>query len=137
LKINIKLDYACRIMAELARAYPEGQPVRIEHLSKTEAVPANFLAQILGELRNGKLVISKRGVQGGFLLARAPEEISLHDIIRVMEGELLELSGNHGGKSGRRMRQIWQEIRESAALKTKGYSLDKMALQKEPEMYHI
>lgn len=124
-------------MAELARAYPEGQPVRIEHLSKTEAVPANFLAQILGELRNGKLVISKRGVQGGFLLARAPEEISLHDIIRVMEGELLELSGNHGGKSGRRMRQIWQEIRESAALKTKGYSLDKMALQKEPEMYHI
>jgi Rrf2 family transcriptional regulator, cysteine metabolism repressor len=137
LKITIKLDYACRILAELARAYPEGLPVRLDHLAKVEAVPANFLAQILGELRNGKLVVSKRGVQGGFLLARPPEEITLYDIVRVIEGDLLELSGSHGGKTGRRMKQIWQEVRETTSRKAREFTLDKIALQKEPEMYHI
>ncbi|MBI2516905.1 MAG: Rrf2 family transcriptional regulator [Opitutae bacterium] len=137
MKITVKLDYTCRILCELARHYAGGEPVRIDDLSKVEAVPANFLAQILGELRNGKLVVSKRGVQGGFLLARAPDQITLHDIVKVMEGDLLELSGNHGGKSGRRVKQIWQEIREVAAQKARGYTLEMMAAQKEPEMYHI
>lgn len=137
LKITVKLDYTCRILCELARHYDRGDPVRIDDLAKVEAVPANFLAQILGELRNGRLVVSKRGVQGGFLLARAPDQITLHDIIKVSEGDLLELSGNHGGKSGRRVKQIWQEIREVAAQKTRGCTLEMMAAQKEPEMYHI
>jgi len=137
LKITIKLDYACRIMAELAREYPSGRPVRIEHLSQVEAVPANFLAQILGELRNGKLVVSKRGVQGGFLLAREPEQITLYDIVKVMEGELLEMSGNHEGKTGRRLGQIWQEVRGAAEEKTRAITLDKLALVREAEMYHI
>lgn len=75
MKITAKLDYTCRILCELAREYSKGGPVRIEHLSKAEGVPANFLAQILGELRNSKLVVSRRGTQGGFLLARPPAEL--------------------------------------------------------------
>ncbi len=124
-------------MAELAREYSGGKPVNIEHLSKAEAVPANFLAQILGELRNGKLVISKRGVQGGFLLSRPPDQITLYDIIKVVEGDLLELSGDPAGTSGRRMRQIWQEVSDTAASKTRTYTLEQMALRRESTMYHI
>ena len=63
MKISAKLDYACRILCELAREYARGNPLSIEHLSKAEAVPANFLAQILGELRINNLVVSRRGVQ--------------------------------------------------------------------------
>ncbi len=137
MKITVKLDYTCRVLCELARTYHTGEPVRIEHLSKAEAVPANFLAQILGELRNGRLVVSRRGIQGGFLLARPPEEITLHDIIAVAEGELLESSGNSAGRSGRRMKQIWGEIREAAAEKARSYTLDAMAARAEVEMYYI
>lgn len=137
MKITVKLDYTARILCELARHYDRGEPVRIDDLASTEDVPANFLAQILGELKNGKLVVSRRGVQGGFLLARAPDQISLYDIIQVIEGDLLELSGNHGGKSGRRLKQIWNDIRGAAAERAKGYTLDAMASKAEAEMYYI
>ena len=137
LKITLKLDYACRILAEIARQHPALKPVSIEHLSKVEAVPANFLAQILGELRSGGLVVSKRGVQGGFLLARPPAEITLHDIVRVMEGDLLELSGNHGGRTGRRLKQVWTEVQAAAARKAGEYTLEQLASSRDEEMYHI
>lgn len=137
MKITVKLDYTVRILCELARHYDRGEPVRIDDLAKTEDVPANFLAQILGELKNGKLVVSRRGIQGGFLLARAPDQITLYDIIQVIEGDLLELSGNHGGKSGRRLKQIWNDIRGAAANRAKSYTLDAMASKVEAEMYYI
>lgn len=136
-KITVKLDYTCRVLCELARHYDGGEPVRIEHLSKVENVPANFLAQLLGELKNAKLVVSRRGIQGGFLLARAPAQITLYDIIQAMEGDLLELSGNHGGKSGRRIKQVWNEIRGVAAEKAKSFTLEAMASKAEADMYYI
>lgn len=137
LKITVKLDYTCRILCELARRYEGGEPVRIDDLAQVEEVPANFLAQILGELKSGRLVLSRRGIQGGFLLARAPDQITLYDIIQVVEGDLLELSGNHGGKSGRRMQQIWNEVRGAAADIAKSYTLERMAKGAEVGMYYI
>ena len=137
MKITLKLDYACRILAELARQASSDKPVSIEYLSKTESVPANFLAQLLGELRKGKLVVSKRGVQGGFLLARPAADISLLDIVQVMEGDLLELSGNHGGRSGRRMMQVWLDVQRAAASKAQEFTLEQMSIVKDQEMYHI
>ena len=137
MKITAKLDYTCRILCELAREYSKGNPVRIEQLSKAEGVPANFLAQILGELRNGKLVISRRGTQGGFLLARPPVEITFLEIIEAVEGGLLEFNGNTGGRSSRRIKQIWDEVREAAAEKARSYTLDVIAAKVDAEMYYI
>jgi len=138
-KITAKLDYSCRILCELAREYSKGEPVRIEQLSKAEGVPANFLAQMLGELRNAKLVISRRGTQGGFLLARPPAEITLLDIIEAVEGELFEFNGNgnSGGRSSRRLKQIWGEVREAAAAKARSYTLEAIAAKVDAEMYYI
>jgi Rrf2 family protein len=136
-KITAKLDYTCRILCELARSHAGGEPVCIENLSKAEGVPANFLAQILGELRNGRLVVSRRGIQGGFLLARPPGEITLFDIIQVVEGDLLTSSGNHGGRSGRALKQIWDEIGAATAAKARGYTLEAMANRVDAEMYYI
>lgn len=136
-KIPVKLDYTCRILCELARHYVGGEPVRIDDLSKVEDVPANFLAQILGELKTAKLVVSRRGVQGGFLLARAPDQISLYDIVEAVEGDLLELSGNHGGKSGRVLKQVWHDVRAVAVKKAQSYTLEQLAARAEAEMYYI
>jgi Rrf2 family transcriptional regulator, cysteine metabolism repressor len=72
-KISVKVDYACRVMAELARLDGSGTLAQIEQLARTEAVPANFLAQILGKLRTGGLITSRRGNLGGYKLSRPPE----------------------------------------------------------------
>lgn len=136
-KISVKVDYACRVMAELARLHGSGKLAQIEHLAKTEAVPASFLAQILGKLRTHGLIVSRRGNQGGFTLARAPEEISLYDILMAVEGQCLHLSGNVAGRSGRRMKQVWDEIGAVLVKKTKGYTLNQLASKQQAEMYYI
>ena len=61
MKISVKVDYACRVMAELARLHGSGELAQIDHLAQTEAVPANFLAQILLKLRDHGLITSRRG----------------------------------------------------------------------------
>src|SRR5215210_1472380 len=106
-KISVKVDYACRVMAELARLHGSGELAQIDHLAQTEAVPANFLAQILIKLRDHGLILSRRGNQGGYTLARSPDEISLHDILMAVEGRCLHLSGNFQGRSGSRLKQVW------------------------------
>ena len=137
MKISVHVDYACRVMAELARLHSSGELAQIEQLAKTEEVPASFLAQILGKLRTHGLIVSRRGSQGGFTLARAPEEISLYDILVAVEGECLHLSGNIAGRSGRRMKQIWDEIGATLVKKTKSYTLNQLATKHQAEMYYI
>jgi Rrf2 family protein len=137
MKISVQVDYACRVMAELARLHPSGDLAQIEHLAETEAVPANFLAQILLKLRNHGLITSRRGNQGGYTLARSPNEISLYDILIAVEGQCLQLSGNSAGRSGRRMKQVWTEIGQGLVEKTKSHTLDKLTSTEPAEMYHI
>lgn len=137
MKISVKVDYACRVMAELARLEGSGGLAQIDHLARTEAVPANFLAQILGKLRTHGLITSRRGNLGGYRLARPPEEISLYDIMMATEGECLGLSGNFSGQSGRRLKQVWSEVRAALIEKVKTYTLDKLATKSPAEMYYI
>ncbi len=136
-KISVKVDYACRVMAELARLHGSGTLAQIGHLARTEAVPANFLAQILGKLRTHGLIISRRGNLGGYTLARPPEEISLHDILMAVEGGCLHLSGNFQGRSGRRLKQVWGEISRDLVEKTKSYTLNQLATKNPTAMYYI
>jgi len=137
MKISAKVDYACRVLAELARMHGSAGLAQIEHLARVEHVPSNFLAQILSELRNGGLITSRRGIQGGYALARPPDQISLYDIWTVIDKDVLELNGIHEGRSGRRMHQVWADIRETVIEKAKAYTLD-MLLSKSPdEMYYI
>ena len=137
MKISVQIDYACRVMAELARLHGTGELAQIEHLARTEAVPANFLAQILGKLRNNGLITSRRGNQGGYTLARPPEEISLHDILTAVEGHCLHLSGNFEGRSGRRIKQVWDDIGRALVEKTKSCTLNQLVTKNPAEMYYI
>lgn len=137
MKISAKVDYACRVLAELARLHGNAGLAQIEHLARVEHVPSNFLAQILSELRNGGLITSRRGIAGGYALARPPDQISLYDIITVIDGEVLDFSGLQEGRSSRRMREIWHEVREALVVKTKSYTLDKLLTRSGEAMYYI
>lgn len=136
-KLSVKVDYACRVLAQLARHWGTDELAHIEDLARVEAVPANYLVQILSELRNGGLITSRRGKQGGYALARAPEQISLFDIVKLIEGDLLELKGTGGGQSGRRVDQIWREVRLALEAKCRAYSLDKFVTKGGEDMYYI
>lgn len=137
MKISVKVDYACRVMTELARLHGSGELAQIEQLAQAEAVPASFLAQILLKLRDHGLITSRRGNHGGYTLARAPEEISLYDILMAVEGQCLHLSGNFQGRSGRRLKQVWDEVSEALIRKTKTYTLNQLCSKGGGEMYYI
>lgn len=137
MKLSVKVDYACRVLAQLARQQGREGLAHIEELAKIEDVPANYLVQILSELRNGGIITSRRGKQGGYMLARPPEAITLLEIVKVIEGDLLELSPAGQGQSGKRVNQIWREIREALEAKVQTYTLDKLAVKNADEMYYI
>jgi Rrf2 family protein len=116
-RISAKSDYAVRAMAELAATYDEGA-VKAEDIANAQDIPLNFLLGILRELRNGKLVRSVRGREGGYLLSRSPSEISIADVIRVVDGPLanvrdLSLSELSYPGAATSLRDVWMAVRGS------------------------
>jgi Rrf2 family protein len=89
MRISAKADYALRAAAELAtNAGSDRRPMKGERLAEAQEIPRKFLENILIELKRAGLVRSVRGADGGYQLAYPPEEISLADIIRAVEGPL-------------------------------------------------
>lgn len=137
MKLSVKVEYACRVLAHMARLHTKGELAHIETMAEDEAVPANYMVQILGELREGGLVNSRRGKQGGYMLARSPDLITLFDIIELVDGALLEFGSGKQGRSGKRVAAAFAEIREMLAAKTRTITLDKLALHGSEPMYYI
>lgn len=137
MKLSLKVEYACRVLAQLSRSFGSNRYSRIEDLAACEEIPANYLVQILNDLRHGGLINSKRGKQGGYSLAKHPSEVSLYDVVTVMDGELLGVNLGDTGYSGGRVRQIWMEVVESLAEKTREYSLESFLPEESEDMYYI
>jgi Rrf2 family protein len=73
-------------MLELAAAHERGEPVQIRRIADEHGIPSRFLVQILLQLKSASLVASTRGAAGGYRLARSANEITLAEVIEVMEG---------------------------------------------------
>ncbi len=89
MRLSKRGEYGLRAMISLARRTQPGVPnpiVQIKDISETEKIPAKFLEQILLSLKNAGMLHSKKGVGGGYYLARPPQEISLGHIFRVLDG---------------------------------------------------
>lgn len=91
MRISAKVDYAVRAAIELAAAGEE--LTKADAIARAQEIPPKFLENILGDLRQGGLVRSQRGAEGGYRLARPAEEITLADIIRVVEGPMASVRG--------------------------------------------
>src|SRR2546426_6645715 len=86
-RISLKVDYGIRAMAEIA-ADTSGEPVKAEDVARAQDIPLKYLLGILNELRRGYLLRSQRGAEGGYSLMRPADEVTLADIIRVVDGPL-------------------------------------------------
>ena len=82
---SAKAEYACVAMLELASRHGEQKPARLSDIADKHGIPPRFLVQILLDLKRAGLVGSVRGAAGGYALARAPTEITLFDILRVID----------------------------------------------------
>jgi len=94
--ISQKCQYAVRAVFELSKRHGEG-PVRIARVAEAQAIPVRFLEVILNQLKQGGFVLSQRGARGGYLLAGSPEELTVGDIIRFVEGPLGPVECAMGG----------------------------------------
>ena len=91
MKLSLRGEYALRALLVLGLNYGQAV-VRIRTISLQQNVPKRFLEQILNDLKSAGIVQSRRGAAGGYRLARAPEEITLAEIVRHIEGALAPVS---------------------------------------------
>lgn len=87
MRMSAKAEYAVRAMTQLA-SVPSGDLVTTDEIAKSQGIPAQFLVDILSDLRNDRLVRSQRGRDGGYQLARPAEQISVADVLRCIDGPL-------------------------------------------------
>lgn len=94
MRLTAKADYALRASAELAAAAHQSGPLTREQIARAQHIPATFLLRILTDLRRAGIVRSQRGAEGGYRLAHDPDEITLADVLRAVEGPLAEIHGD-------------------------------------------
>lgn len=91
MQISAKADYALRALIELG-SHEEG-PCKAEQLAQGQSLPPKFLETILSQLRNNGLVVSRRGAEGGYWLARPASQITVAQIVRATDGPLASVRG--------------------------------------------
>jgi Rrf2 family protein len=112
MKVSAKTEYACLAMLELAARYGTREPVRIRTIAEEHGIPSRFLVQILLQLKGAGFVASTRGASGGYQLVKPPEEISLGEVMAVIEGQESEVTGTAADHSqtARVLVDAWREV---------------------------
>jgi Rrf2 family protein len=140
-RVSAKVDYALRASIELAAAQDgveDPRPVKAEALARSQDIPLKFLENILQGLRQAGLVDSRRGPDGGHLLARPAADIALADIIRAIDGPLAGVGGRppheltYAG-SAEPLRDVWIAVRVSLRRVLEEVTLADVAAGKVPD----
>jgi Rrf2 family protein len=139
-RVSAKVDYAVRASVELAAAQngdDPGRPVKAEALARAQDLPVKFLENILQGLRQAGIVESRRGPEGGHLLARPASEIALADVIRAIDGPLAGVSGRCPEEiefkgTAEPLREVWIAVRASVRRVLEEVSLADVAARTVP-----
>jgi Rrf2 family protein len=135
-RISAKADYALRAAAELAAS--DHGPLKADEIAQAQAIPLKFLENILSELRRAGLVMSRRGAEGGWWLARPAEKITLADVFRAVEGPLANVRGalpeqtTYTG-AAEELREVWIALRASLRTVLEQTTLADIAAGKLPD----
>jgi Rrf2 family protein len=118
MRLTVKSDYAIRALAELAVRSRDGSLVTAEELAEAQQIPRRFLLGILAELRKDGLVMSHRGVDGGYTFDQRPEKITLADVIRSVDGPLAQIGDERPGEisypgNAAVLADVWVAVRAS------------------------
>jgi Rrf2 family protein len=113
--VTAKADYAVRAVVELAGS-SQKSPRKVDQVAQAQKIPVSFLENILTQLRSSGVVRSQRGPEGGYWLARPPEEINLAHVIRAVEGPLVGVRGQRPEEieyvgSAESLQQVWIAVR--------------------------
>lgn len=92
--ISAKTEYACTALLDLASAYGTDEPMRVRNIADSHGIPSRFLVQILLQLKAAGLVDSTRGAAGGYRLIKDPSEITLLEVMSVVEGRMNEVKSS-------------------------------------------
>jgi Rrf2 family protein len=138
-KLSVKSDYAMRAVFTLSRHHHTGVAQRVEQIATEQAVPPNYLVQILIELKAHQIVRSVRGKSGGYLLARPPASISVGDVLRCLHGEVFDSPALQDGNCAVELRAVWQRLRDAVTAEADRITFQQLleeAAEKQ-KMYYI
>jgi len=138
MKITYKGDYALKALFQLALRYGNDQEgvMSISDITRLGDMPTKFLEQILLLLRRGGFVKSKRGIKGGFYLARPPREITIGQIIRFIEGPIEPISciekDSYKGCNDLTsciFRDVWKEVKNAISVVVDTLTFEELVLR--------
>jgi Rrf2 family protein len=150
MKVSLKATYG--ILAALDLALHNGSlPIQAKAIARRQGIPLRFLEQVLNAMKNAGLVDSLRGAQGGYLLGKLPEEISLAEIVEALDGTLsatppqrpFSRLPREQSKAGLLLADVWEQVRQAELGVLSGVTLRDLSerhQQFERErtlMYHI
>lgn len=129
MRFSKKTEYALRALIHAAR-FPEGTSFQIRELAEKNGIPKKFLELILLELKNAGILTSRRGVGGGYLLARRPETIRSTEIIQVIEGPLVAADAGETSASPV-VARLMDEASRAVATVLNGWTLADLAREEQ------
>jgi Rrf2 family cysteine metabolism transcriptional repressor len=113
MNVSVKGEYALQAIFDLALNGGK-EPVRIADIARRRQIPQKFLELILASLKQGGFVESRRGAEGGYLLARRPDTISVGEVLRFVEGHREERSKARQ-QSDSPLGDLWQRADQALA----------------------
>jgi len=137
MNISSKCDYACRAVVALALHGATNKPVTATMLAKERNIPEKYLVHILLQLKKAGIVNSIRGAQGGYLLARPADGISLLDVVSAIDGSILNpRPGNDNTCTD--LQQTWETISEKVENAFSSVTIQSILDNStQPDMYFI
>jgi Rrf2 family transcriptional regulator, iron-sulfur cluster assembly transcription factor len=113
MKLSTKTRYGVRAVFDIA-FHNQGHPTQARDIARRQDVPLRYLEQIFQELRRANLVEAKRGPRGGYFLARAPEAITIGDVVRAVQGPIELMAADDESADANRSKvvpaSIWKEL---------------------------
>jgi Rrf2 family iron-sulfur cluster assembly transcriptional regulator len=123
MKVSTRGDYAARALLSLA-LHGDDRPTSVKEIAERTDLPQPYLEQILLAVKGAGLVRSKRGVGGGYVLARPPAEITLADIIAAVEGPLTTIMDEHDHCEGHCvLQEVWVWVSDDTRKMLEGVTL--------------
>ncbi|MCM0589191.1 MAG: Rrf2 family transcriptional regulator [Gloeotrichia echinulata IR180] len=143
LDLSSKVEYALLALLELASHHNKKVPLTMSEITAKQPIPERYLEQILTNLRRAGVVQSQRGAKGGFLLVREPWQITLLEIVTLVEGERKEKDSSDAPTLERSLvLEIWEKANSACVEVLNSYTLQDLCQQREARsqqspMYYI
>lgn len=143
LDLSSKVEYALLALLELASHHEKKVPLTMSEITSKQPIPERYLEQILTNLRRAGVVQSQRGSKGGFVLVREPWQITVLEIVTLVEGERKEKENSETPTLERRLvYEVWEQANVASMEVLSRYTLQDLCQEREARlqqspMYYI